>query len=133
MTEIKRMFLVTETSVRESNAGTDSPVTLVCSVGGRDRINYTIIDSPQLDLDRGQANLYEIPVPKELYRERLEDGSFRLEIRGGDWWRPRRVFVLAIDSRGGNHVIVSIPDWEEAGLSTDPRAGRTSFPLPLAK
>lgn len=133
MSVLEKMFLVLETADWDEDAGTDSPITLVCNVAGVDRIYHTVTDTPQADLDKGQANLYEIPVPSGLVKDDLREGSFRLEIRGPDWWRPERVFVIAIDKQGKNHVLVSIPDWVQGGLSTDTSEGKTSYPLPLAE
>ena len=132
MRVLKRMFLIVETAAVDTEAGTDSPVTLVCTVDNVDVINYTVIDSPQNDFDTGQANCYEIPLPRKLVKEKLSDGSFRVEIRGDDWWLPKRVFVIATDSMGRSHVLVNIPDWTGKGLSTDPLEGKTSYPLPLS-
>jgi hypothetical protein len=136
------------------NAGTDSSIVLIVSVGGDrvDNVHHTFGDTAQDDLERDQANIYEVKqdeidtvngfVPATVDTDSLNASSIRLAIRGGDAWTPKSVFVWGREQRDAGEVvplalIINLRRSVLVGgvlanvtLSTDSDEGPVSFGIP---
>jgi hypothetical protein len=132
-TTIRDLLLVTETA-DAPDAGTDSTVTLEIDLIDSQPSEAPLPDSPQADLERATANLYQGTLSRAFTRDRLQ--SLRLRNTGDDAWRPERVFVFgttaSVDEPSNVVVaLVGLTSWPFEDLSTDQGEGRPSVILPL--
>jgi hypothetical protein len=132
-TTIRDLLLICETADMP-DAGTDSTVTLEIDLQGSQPSEGPLVDSPQADLERAAANLYQGTLAEAFTRDRLE--GLRLRNTGDDAWLPKRVFVFGTTAsvdEPSNVVIslVGLTRWPFGNLSTDPGEGRRSVALPL--
>jgi hypothetical protein len=126
------IFVVTRDT---GNAGTNSPVNLQINSGGNLIFNYDFPDTPQKDLERGQANLYIAPVGIPFRKRDLDDQSLLLSIKGTDFWLPHSMTIFGLNQdsdRPTAMVTLSYKTWTFQGhMSTDPAEGDASVVLPL--
>lgn len=91
--EISRLWIAMLTRNRDYS-GTNDLITLIINQGGVDRLEHTFTDTSQLDLERGEANLYEVNVEGlGIVPEELNNSSIRVVIHGKDAWRPQHFVV----------------------------------------
>ena len=132
--EISRVLLMTITHFLES--ATDSAINVRITRGEEVVVDHTIVDTPQSDLESGQANLYFLPALAPFTRSQLTDSSIELSIKGDDAWRPITVIMFGLDRPTGNPgrivPLVHLHPWNLGWLSTDLDEGVPSVPLPLA-
>jgi hypothetical protein len=145
-----RQLLVVLTTADEADAGTDSEIELELTFGGgRTWLQSVPKDTPQEDLERGQANFYLLSsfgFPGEPQPRRNNLDSVVLRIKGDDRWSPSSFFLFAFEHAffeidgeisGGPRPefvmpLVHVPNWDLGPLSTDRNEGRASVVLPLA-
>jgi hypothetical protein len=118
---------------------TDAPLEIQIVSQGRLAVLFQIRDTPQQDLEFGEANFYSMPVIVPFTRGELEADSMTLRIMGMDDYEPLSLFIFGADRATGRPTsmvpLVSIPNWQDAGLGTidyDPTNGTGSVTLPLA-
>jgi hypothetical protein len=143
-----RQLLVMMTTADASNAGTNSEIELELTFGG-DKIRWLQImpgDTPQEDLERGQANFY-LPNPLSFEGEpqprRNNLDSVVLRIFGNpDPWLPSSFFLFAFEQSLVKEdeprprfmmPLVHIPKWEFGPLSRFTNDGKPSVVLPLVR
>jgi len=114
---------------------TDDPIELEIVNDAGIAVKFEIPDTPQQDLERGQANLYFIPVSAPFTKRSLRSNSIILRIKGDDAWRPSRLFLFGLDDASGRPEsivpLVHMPEWNRGDLSTDTSEGREQVTLPL--
>lgn len=117
----------------------DSPLEIQIVSQGRLVVLFQIRDTPQKDLDYGEANFYTMPVILPFTRAELDSDSITLRIMGMDDYEPLSLFIFGADRAAGRPTsmvpLVSIPNWRQAGLGVigyDPTNGTGSVTLPLA-
>lgn len=100
---------------------------------------FQINDTPQEDLEWGEANFYTMPVIVPFTRAQLESESITMRILAMDDYEPLSLFIFGADRASGRPTslvpLVSIPDWKAAGLGVirpDPTNGTGTITLPLA-
>jgi hypothetical protein len=118
---------------------TDAPLELQIVSQGRLAVLFQIRDTPQEDLEFGEANFYTMPVIVPFTRAQLDADSITLRIMGMDDYEPLSLFIFGSDQATGRPTslvpLVSISNWEQAGLGVidyDPTNGTGSVTLPLA-
>ncbi|HEY7170382.1 MAG TPA: hypothetical protein VH417_06010 [Vicinamibacterales bacterium] len=118
---------------------TDAPLEIQIVSQGRVVVLFQIRDTPQEDLEFGEANFYTMPVMVPFTRAQLDGESITLRIMGMDDYEPLSLFIFGADVAAGRPTsmvpLVSIPDWSDAGLGVidyDPTNGTGSVTLPLA-
>jgi hypothetical protein len=131
----------------EVDAGTDHWLSLATRVFSEPGIQGQFFgDTPQEDLETGQANLYQFTIlddddeePIDISYDTLLPDSFRLSVGGDDQWTPGSFFLFGIDQllEDGSNVasvipLVHPPVWNLGQMSRDPNEGRSSVVLPLA-
>lgn len=130
---INRLLLLMTTADRR-DAGTDSPLDLQVSAGGGIVVNHQIPDTPQNDQERGEANLYFIPVPNPFTKSSVS--TITLAIQGTDAWLPESLFLFGLDIANGRPTqmapLVSMTSWQLGWLSSDSEEGSQSVTLPQA-
>ncbi len=130
-------LLVLMTTADVEDAGTNSRIELVTTIQGVSTI-YAIPETSQDDQERGEANLYLLPVTNPFTRRALATGSLALRIRGDDMWIPGSIFVFGLNNAAGRPTSM-VPLVHEAGwspiegLSTDPNEGVASVALPIVE
>lgn len=153
MSQLGHLWLGTVTAGGR-NSGTDNRIVLIVNVGGdrTDNVHHTFGDTAQDDLERDQANIYEVTqddidtvtgfVPGTVDTDSLNTSSIRLAIRGNDAWTPKSVFVWGREQREEGQVIplglvinlrrsIFISGvLANVTLSTDTDEGPTSFLIP---
>jgi hypothetical protein len=136
---LQRLILLLVTADKE-NAGTDDKIELqIVTSTGRLVVNHIFPDTSQDDLERGQANLYIVPLDNEFdtpfSREELNDDSIRLRIIGReDQWLPQRLFLFGTEDVGQPDFVVPLvhlPVWPFGPMSTDSEEGEKFVKLPL--
>jgi len=136
---IRRLILLLSTADKD-NAGTDDPIRLqIITSDGRLVVDHIFDeDTPQDDLERGQANFYYVPVINSFNRTELNSDSVTLSIIGKDAWIPDRLFLFGLsdDEFVRDKVefvvpLVHLPEWPLGTLSGDSKEGKKSVPLPL--
>jgi len=118
---------------------TDAPLEIQIVSQGRLVVLFQIRDTPQEDLEFGEANFYTMPVIVPFTRAQLEIDSITLRIMGMDDYEPLSLFIFGADQAAGRPTsmvpLVSISNWRQAGLGVidyDPTNGTGSVTLPLA-
>jgi hypothetical protein len=118
---------------------TDAPLEIQIVSQGRLVVLFQIRDTPQEDLEFGEANFYTMPVIVPFTRAELESDAITLRIMGMDDYEPLSLFIFGADQAAGRPTsmvpLVSIPNWQQAGLGVidyDPTNGTGSVTLPLA-
>jgi len=118
---------------------TDGAFELQIVSQGRLAVLFRISDTPQEDLEFGEANFYTMPVIVPFTRAQLDADSITLRIMGMDDYEPLSLFIFGADQATGRPTslvpLVSISNWEQAGLGVidyDPTNGTGSVTLPLA-
>lgn len=118
---------------------TDGAFQLQIVSQGRLAVLFQIADTPQEDLEFGEANFYTMPVIVPFTRAQLDADSITLRIMATDDYEPLSLFIFGSDQAAGRPAslvpLVSVPDWEDAGLGVidyDPTNGTGSVTLPLA-
>ena len=118
---------------------TDSPLEVQIVSQGRLAVLFQIRDTPQEDLEFGEANFYTMPVIVPFTRAQLDADSITLRIMGMDDYEPLSLFIFGSDQATGRPTslvpLVSISNWEQAGLEVidyDPTNGTGAVTLPLA-
>jgi len=118
---------------------TDAPLEIQIVSQGRLVVLFQIRDTPQEDLEFGEANFYTMPVIVPFTRAPLEIDSITLRIMGMDDYEPLSLFIFGADQAAGRPTsmvpLVSISNWRQAGLGVidyDPTNGTGSVTLPLA-
>jgi hypothetical protein len=125
MAVLSRLWFAMRTRNIE-DAGTDDRIQLIIKEDGVEKLIFTVHDSSQDDQERGKANLYQIG-SIVLRPENLTDSSFNVAIKGKDFWFPEHVLIWA---EADKQVVPLAAEWDiEAGISTDPNEGRSSFPV----
>jgi len=116
---------------------TDDPIELEIVNDAGIAVKFEIPDTPQQDLERGQTNLYSIPVSVPFTKRSLRSNSIRLRIKGDDAWRPSRLFLFGLDDATGRPEsivpLVHVPEWNLGDLSTDTSEGQEQVTLPLVE
>ncbi len=118
---------------------TDAPLEIQIVSQGRLVVLFQIRDTPQEDLEFGEANFYTMPVILPFTRAQLEIDSITLRIMGMDDYEPLSLFIFGADQAAGRPTsmvpLVSISNWRQAGLGVidyDPTNGTGAVALPLA-
>jgi hypothetical protein len=118
---------------------TDGSFELQIVSQGRLAVLFQINDTPQEDLEFGEANFYTMPVIVPFTRAGLDADSITLRIMAMDDYEPLSLFIFGSDQATGRPAslvpLVSIANWEQAGLGVidyDPTNGTGSVTLPLA-
>jgi hypothetical protein len=135
-------------------SGTNSRVVLIINVDGikMDDLHHTFSDTSQDDLERNQANIYEVTqehintvtgfLPDTVDTNTLNTSSIRIATRGGDAWIPKSVLVWGREQRDAGEVVplglvIDLrPSITFSGtlagvtLSTDSDEGQISFGVP---
>ncbi|MGI9609781.1 MAG: hypothetical protein ACR2NL_05755, partial [Acidimicrobiia bacterium] len=132
---IHRIHLTTLTH-NTKDSGTDSEIVLIVNDRGDDVLHWTVYDSWRAtDLERGEANVYHKTQlsndVQDINPGRLQEGSIRVGIRGGDLWRPQHIAVIGHDRRLGRPTLFAIETNLSATLSTDEDEGNISLPVGL--
>ena len=126
------LMLMTTANVRD--AGTNSRVTLQISSGGGIIVDFDLPDTPQDEQERGQANLYFVPVNTPFTKRGLNPSGISLTIGGTDAWMPASFFLFGLDDAAGRPEalvpLVHIRNWNLGQLSTDSSEGVSSVTLP---
>lgn len=141
-----RQLLLLLTTANVSGAGTESTIQLELTFPQGHEVTLSPPgDTPQNDLEQGQANFYILPpqgvfgIPGGARRSILE--SVVLRILGEDLWLPSSLFLFGLPFRSDTPGVprpefimplVHIPNWDLGGLSRDRTEGRESVVLPLA-
>ncbi len=116
---------------------TDDPIELEIVNDAGIAVKFEIPDTPQKDLERGQANLYLIPVSVPFTKRSLNDSSIKLRIKGDDAWTPSRLFLFGLDDASGRPEsivpLVHLPEWNLGKLSTDTSEGKEEETLPVVR
>lgn len=132
---INRLLLMM-TTADQDNAGTNDKINLRITTSGGLRVVDFIPDTPQDDQERGQANLYFVPVDTPFTKNSLADNSIRLSTSGTDAWLPAKFFLFGLDDAGGRPEalvpLVNIRTWTLGQMSTDSSEGQPSVTLPFA-
>jgi hypothetical protein len=115
---------------------TNSTIQLQITSHGSVLLDYYIPDTPQWEQERAQANFYLIPVEFDaLAKNKRDDFSIRLSIKGTNAWLLERFFLFGADSIEGriNQLVplMYMPSWVKGWLSTDGDQGDTSVRLKL--
>lgn len=131
---INRLLMLMTTASTEDSE-TDSPVTLQIISGGSLVVDFDLQeDTSQRNQDRGQANLYFVPVNSPFTKRSLNQGNISLRIRGGDAWLPASFFLFGLDRATERPQalvpLVHIRTWNLGKLSTDTGEGVPSVTLP---
>lgn len=134
---IQRLLMVMRTADYKYS-GTDSPIQLRVEVPGANATVYDIPDTPQKEQERGQANLYFVPVANPFtWNDLNSGGSVTLRIGGSDAWRPDSFFLFGLDEASDKPrdmvPLVSEPAWSYGWTSQDPaedsKEGHVELPL----
>jgi hypothetical protein len=131
---INRLLLMM-TTANSDDAGTNDKInlTVTTSTGG-EVVDFDIPDTPQDDQEKGQANLYFVPVNSPFTRNSLGSNSIRLSTSGTDAWRPASLFLFGLDDAAGRPEalvpLVHLRTWPFEQLSTDSSEGSESVTLP---
>lgn len=113
-------------------AGTDSRLDLEMRTNDNDVVFSGVLDlTAQRDQERGQANLYFLPVRTPFRRRELiaAGGFVRLGILGPDPWLPASIFLFGLDVAlpanfsPGVEPLIHIPTWEEGPFGSNAEAG----------
>jgi hypothetical protein len=122
----------------DDDAGTDDPIrVLITTVDGRLVVDETITDTGQRDQERGQANIYFLPVRSSFTKLALLGGRIELRIGGSDSWLPASLFLFGLDEElptQFSHLVeplVHLETWPFGRMSTDVGEGQPSVVLPL--
>lgn len=114
---------------------TNDPIELEITNASGLVVKYEVPKTPQLDLERGQANLYFVPASVPFSQQSLRQNSIVLRIKGDDAWQPSKVFLFGLDDAAGRPEsmvpLVHISQWNLGWLSTDTGEGREEIILPL--
>ena len=136
--QINRLMLLVMTEGTSSTSSpheTDDPIELEVTTSDGIAVKFEIPDTPQLDLERGQANLYSIPVSVPFSKRSLNRDSIVLRIKGSDRWLPSKLFLFGLDDAMGRPEaivpLVHIPNWTLDSLSSDSSEGEEQVTLPL--
>jgi hypothetical protein len=131
---INRVLLMM-TTANSDDAGTNDKINLTITTTGEEVVDFDIPDTPQDDQERGQANLYFVPVNSPFTRNSLGSNSIRLSTSGTDAWRPASLFLFGLDDAAGRPEalvpLVNLRSWPLGQLSTDSSEGSGSVTLPL--
>jgi hypothetical protein len=131
---INRLLLMM-TTANSDDAGTNDKINLTITTTGEEVVDFDIPDTPQDDQERGQANLYFVPVNSPFTRNSLGSNSIRLSTSGTDAWRPASLFLFGLDDAAGRPEalvpLVNLRSWPLGQLSTDSSEGSGSVTLPL--
>ncbi len=118
-----------------SGSGTDDPIELDIVADGGIVVQAVISDTPQDDLESGQANLYAVPAAVPFTRSSMRNDAVRLGIHGDDAWLPGAVFLFGLSNVTGRPdsiiPLIHIDKWGTTPLSTDPAEGNAQVVLPL--
>jgi hypothetical protein len=119
------------------DAGTDDLLHLrITTLDGRVVVDHDMRDTDQEDQERGEANMYFVPVITPFSKSELGEGSVELSIRGDDAWLPASFFIFgANDERTAFpeqvEPLVHVETWGFGNMSTDEDEGTPSVVLPL--
>jgi hypothetical protein len=134
---ISRLLMIMTTADRR-DCGTDDTINLSITVDGAKVVDFDTPDTPQMDQEEGQANLYFAPVISQFRLRDLSEDSIVLSTNGTDAWCLERFFLFGLDSETGRPAflvpLVSVPDqWPSrlSPLSKDPNEGKESIHLPI--
>jgi hypothetical protein len=145
-TRMRSCLMLISTST-EQDAGTDNKLHLnMRLLPGPELQQQDFGDTPQEDLETGEANLYQFTIvdaddedPIQISYDMLGPDAFRLSIGGDDQWTPSSFFLFGIDQllEDGVNVtsvvpLVHLPVWNLGQMSGDPNEGREIVVLPLA-
>jgi hypothetical protein len=135
-TRVINRLLVMMTTASSDDAGTDNGITLrVTTSGGTEVVDFDFPETPQEEQERGQANLYLVPVGSGFTKASLAANSIRLSISGTDAWLPGSLFIFGLDDAAGRPEflvpLVNLRTWPFGLMSTDSNEGRSSVTLPL--
>jgi hypothetical protein len=130
MASIREVYFAMLTHAYD-NAGTDSAINLVINQRGVDVVNHRFGDTPQADQERGQANLYSIPVISLVDDDAMDAGSARVEILGDDAWEPEVLFLWGITRDTVPRRVVPLAIETDIGrsLSTNDPGAFPSMPI----
>jgi hypothetical protein len=131
---INRLLLMM-TTANSDDAGTNDKIKLtITTTSGGEVVDFDIPDTPQDDQEKGQANLYFVPVNSPFTRNSLGSNSIRLSTSGTDAWRPASLFLFGLDDAAGRPEalvpLVHLRTWPLEQLSTDSSEGSESVTLP---
>lgn len=129
-------FFGSVTTKEVAEAGTDDALELEIVNDDGTVLRHQIPETPQDDLENGQANIYFLSGAIPFTRRSLRSDSITLRILGDDAWLPRRLFLFGLDedasTRGPSAIVplVHLPDWTLGRLSTDSNEGKNEIHLP---
>ena len=129
-------FFGSVTTKDVAEAGTDDALELEIVNADGTVLRQQIPDTPQDDLENGQANIYFLSASIPFNRRSLRSESVTLRILGDDAWFPRRLFLFGLDGDAppGRPLaivpLVYLPEWSLGRLSTDSNEGKSEIHLP---
>jgi hypothetical protein len=132
---VMNRLLVLITTADSSNAGTNDKITISLPLL-KETDDYQLPDTTQADLNRGQANWYEISLFKPFAKNQLNvQGGIGIFTSGSDAWLPESFFIFGLDTDQGmpNFIVplVHIPKWTFGSLSHDFGEGKELVQLPI--
>ena len=133
-TPIQRLLLLVGTADVD-DAGTHSLVQMQIFINGGLTFSQVIPNTPQDDLQQAVSNWYYFDVQPAFTLQEFEitNGRIELTILGDDAWLPSHVFLFGVDTATGrpNQLIpiVTMPQWENGTMSTDPHEGNPTITL----
>ncbi len=128
------LFLVKTSHV--DDAGSTNPIRLEITTRNQATVlNQEIGDTLQDDRFEKSDNWYTLDAERSFDMEALAGGRITLSIRGRDAWRPRHVFLYALDTTEGRpsgmFTLLSMSDWNFGNLSEDTSEGQPSVSFPM--
>jgi hypothetical protein len=136
---IRQLLMLLTTKNEPEWAGSNSQLSLKIVNEGNFIVDFNTIDTPQSDLEEGQANWYFVPVSSIFTKSEFMNGTAYLDILGSDAWKPENFFLFGlniVDSSPNTIVpLVHISSWSSIFpftpcLSTDPSEGDAGVILP---
>lgn len=135
-TMIIRELIVAMLTADEDDAGTDDLLNLrITTLDGRVVVDHDMRDTDQEDQERGQANIYFVPVITPFSKSELGERSVELSIRGSGAWLPASFFIFGENEEAAFpeqvEPLVHVETWSFGSMSTDGDEGVASVVLPL--
>ena len=134
-----RELVVVMLTADVEDAGTDDLLHLrITTLDGRVVVDHDMTDTDQEDQERGQANMYFVPVITPFSKSELGERSIELSISDDDAWLPASFFIFgANDERTAFpeqiEPLVHVETWGFGNMSTDSDEGVASVILPLVQ
>jgi hypothetical protein len=138
-TMVIRDLIVAMVTADVKDAGTDDLLHLrITTLDGRVVVDHDMKDTDQEDQERGEANMYFVPVITPFSKSELGERSIELSTRGDDAWLPASFFIFGADDENSRfpeqlEPLVHVETWGFGNLSTDSGEGSASVILPLVQ